>query len=94
MKKLQKEIKLFKYVRETAQCLDKRSWEHVTYYENRRTNSLHMIKHIEDMLDQEELDNVKFYIKIIKYAKTSFKRLVLESSEIEENRHHKQEAGH
>ena len=36
----------------------------------------------------EELNTLKFGIKVIRYAKSSFERQILESVEIQDNRHH------
>ena len=47
-----------------------------------------MLKHAVDVHNQEDLKNIKFGIKIIKAAKSSFERQIYESVEIQENRHH------
>ena len=71
----------------SERILFERSWEHVTDYENLSTKS-YMLKHAVEVHSEEELNNIKFGIKIIKTAKTSFERQIYESVEIQENRHH------
>lgn len=87
LKQLIENIKLYKYVGETARSLYERSFEHLTDYENLSTKS-HMLKHAVEMHSGEGLDNIRFGIKIIKTAKSSFERQIFESVEIQENRHH------
>ena len=87
MKKLQADIKLYKYVGETSRSLYERSFEHLTDYEGLSTKS-HMLKHAVEMHTKEELDTIKFGIRIIKTAKSFFERQIFESVEIQENRHH------
>ena len=72
---------------ESARSLFERSWEHVSDFRNLSTKS-HMLKHAVEVHPEEELKNIKFGIKIIKTAKTSFERQIFESVEIQENRHH------
>ena len=64
-----------------------RSFEHLTDFESLSTKS-HMLKHAVEMHTKEELYTIKFGIRIIKTAKTSFERQIFESVEIQENRHH------
>jgi hypothetical protein len=87
LKRLKEQIKLYKYVGESARSLFERSWEHVADYRNLSTKS-HMLKHAVEMHPEEELNDIKFGIKITKTAKTSFERQIFESVEIQENRHH------
>ena len=48
----------------------------------------HLLKHTVEMHPGEELDKIKFGIRIVKTAKSSFERQIFESVEIQENRHH------
>ena len=57
-------------------------------YGNLSTKS-HILKHVVEIHpEEEELMNIQFGIKIIKNAKTSFKRQIIESVDIQENIHH------
>ena len=47
-----------------------------------------MLKHVVEMHSNEDMDTIRFGIKIVKYAKSSFERQILESVEIQANRHH------
>ena len=84
---MQADLRLYKYVGETSRSLYERSFEHLTDYENLSTKS-HLLKHTVEMHPGEELDNIKFGIRIVKTAKSSFERQIFESVEIQENRHH------
>ena len=80
-------IKTHKYIGETNRSIYERSWEHVDDYENLSIKS-HMLKHAVEMHGQEDLKALKFGMKAIKFTKSSFERQVLESVEIQNNRHH------
>jgi hypothetical protein len=60
---------------------------HLSDYENLSTKS-HILKHAVEVYQEEELNNIRFGIKITKSAKTSFERQIFESVEIQENIHH------
>ena len=87
MRQLQEDIKLYKYVGETSRSLYERSFEHLTDFESLSIKS-HMLKHAVEMHTREETDKIKFGIRIIKTARTSFERQIYESVEIQENRRH------
>ena len=46
----------------------------------------HLLKHILDKDEGEEVDEVKFGIKMIKYTRTPFERQILESVKIQQER--------
>ena len=87
MKKLLDNIKLFKYVGETSRSLYERGFEHQSDYHNLSIKS-HMLKHKVEKHTEEEIDNIKFGIRIIKTANTSFKRQIFESVLIQASRQH------
>ena len=87
LKELKAKIRLHKYVGESSRSVYERGWEHLSDFENISTKS-HMLKHTVESHPEEELDNIKFGIKIIKSAKSSFERQIFESVAIQENRHH------
>jgi hypothetical protein len=86
-KELEAKIRIHKYVGESGRSLYERSFEHLSDLENLSTKS-HMLKHLVDKHDKEEMDNIKFGIKVIKYAKSAYERQIYESVEIQANRHH------
>ena len=87
LKKLQEQVRLHKYVGETARSVFERGWEHVTDFENLSIKS-HMLKHAVELHDKEDMQNIKFGIRILRTAKSSFERQIYESVAIQENRHH------
>ena len=89
-KELEAQIRIHKYVGETGRSLYERSFEHLSDLENLSTKS-HMLKHLVDKHDKEEIKikiKIKFGIKVIKYAKSAYERQIYESVEIQANRHH------
>ena len=87
LKLLTDRIRVHKYIGETCWSKFERSWEHLNDLENQSIKS-HLLKHAVEMHGQEELNTLKFGMKVIRYAKTSFERQSHESVEIQENRHH------
>ena len=87
LKQLKEKIKLSKYVGETSRSVYERGFEHLSDYQNLSTKS-HMLKHKVEKHPEEELDNIKFGICIIKTAKSSFSRQIYESVLIQASRSH------
>ena len=84
---LTEKIRIHKYIGETCSSIFQRSWEHLNDLENLSIKS-HILKHAVEMHGHEELNTLKFGMKVIRYAKSSFERQILESVEIQEYRHH------
>ena len=80
-------IKQHKYVGETNRSIYERSWEHLNDLESLSVKS-HLLKHAVEIHGQEELNTLKFGMRVIRYAKSSFERQIFESVEIQANRHH------
>ena len=87
LRMLMDKIKTHKYIGKTNRSIFERSWEHINDYENLSIKS-HMLKHAVEMHAQEDPKALKFGMKAIKFTKSSFERQVLESVEIQNNRHH------
>ena len=85
LKRLQEQIKLYKYVGESARSLYERGFEHLMDFESLSTKS-HMLKHAVDKHTDEDPTNIQFGIRIIKSSKSSYERQTYESSAIQESR--------
>ena len=79
----EKPIKL--YIGETCRSVWERSAEHMADLRSLNPTS-HLLKHILDKHEEEEIDEIKFGIKIIKYTRTPFERQILESVKIQQER--------
>ena len=82
-------ISLYKYVGETSRSLYERAWEHENDKKQLKPQS-HLLKHIVDIHGDQEIDDIKFGIRVLKFTKSSFERQVLESVLIQQERvkHH------
>ena len=90
MKKvMMKKIKVHKYIGETSRSVYERTWEHTHSMEQLQTSS-HMLKHMLEMHSEEEIKDVEFGAKVIRFTRTAFERQVMESVLIQEEReqHH------
>ena len=87
LKQLKEQIRLHKYVGETSRSVYERGFEHLSDYQNLSTKS-HMLKHKVDKHPEEDLENIKFGITIIKSAKSSFNRQIYESVLIQTSKTH------
>jgi hypothetical protein len=87
LKLLMEEIKMHKYIGETNRSIFERGWEHLNDFQNLSTQS-HLLKHAVEIHGEEDFKKLQFGIKVIRYAKSSFERQIMESVEIQENRHH------
>ena len=75
----------YKYIGETCRSVYERSWEHLSDKEQLKPGS-HLLKHLLDVHEDEQHDEVKFGLKIIQHTKSSFDRQVLESVIIQQER--------
>ena len=80
-------MQVYKYIGETARSVYERSSEHVAYMKQLKPSS-HLLKHILDVHEKEQITNVKFGIKVLSYTQSSFERQILESVIIKKERHH------
>ena len=67
------QIKIFKYVGETAHSVYERSREHRSDMEQLKPCS-HLLKHVLDMHQNENPEEIKFSGRVLSYCKSSFKR--------------------
>jgi hypothetical protein len=77
LRKLTGDIKVHKYIGETARSIFDRNWEHLHDFETLSTKR-HILKHAVDKHQDEELCTLKFGIKVLKYARkklAAFKRM-------------------
>ena len=74
-KRLQDRIKKYKYVGETARSCYERGWEHQADLENLSTKS-HMLKHVVDKHAGEEMNTIKFGMKILRTGKRPLDRQI------------------
>ena len=86
-KRLEDKIKKYKYVGESARSCYERGWEHQADLENLSTKS-HMLKHAVEKHTGEEINNLKFGMKILRSAKRPMDRQIWESVLIQEGRKH------
>ena len=84
-----RETKLYKYVGETCRSVWERSAEHQADLRNLNPTS-HLLKHVLDKHEKEDMESVRFGIRVIKYMRTAFDRQILESVIIQQERlsHH------
>ena len=83
----QREITLFKYIGETARSPYERGQENLSDVLDLSHKS-HILKHFVDSHMGEDLESVKFHMKVLRFHKTSFGRQIFESVLIQENRFH------
>ena len=81
----EEKIKLYKYVGESCRSVWERSAEHLADLKNLNPTS-HLLKHIIDKHEGEEVDSIKFGIRVLKFTRTSFERQILESVKIQQER--------
>ena len=88
-KEMLKKMSLHKYVGETARSVFERAFEHQNAREQLHPES-HMLRHIIDKHEDQDMDSIKFGIRILKFTRSSFERQILESVQIQEQRkdHH------
>ena len=84
---IKREKILFKYVGETARSVFERGHEHLSDVLNLSQKS-HILRHYVESHSGEDLDTIRFNMKVIRFTKTAFERQILESVLIQENRHH------
>ena len=82
-----KEMQVYKYIGETARSVYERSSEHVAYMKQLKPSS-HLLKHIVDVHEKEQITDVKFGIKVLSYTQSRFERQILESVIIQQERLH------
>ena len=78
-----RKIRRYKYIGETNRSCYERGLEHLNDAEACKTSS-HILKHLIDVHEEEDWDNVKFGMKVIKSMKNAFERQHLESVKIQE----------
>ena len=86
-KRMKDQIKIYKYVGETARSVYERSREHQSDMEQLKPCS-HLLKHVIDQHENEDPDKVQFSLKVLNYCKSSFERQIMESVTIQKERHH------
>ena len=75
---MMKRMKIYKYVGETSRSIYERTWEHVNSLKQLHTSS-QMLKHIVEEHGEDEIDNVEFGAKVVRYTRNAFERQVIES---------------
>ena len=78
-------IKKYLYIGESARSVYERLWEHQHSLEQLSPDS-HMLKHIVEVHPGENISDVKFHARVLKYAKSAFERQITESVLIQEYR--------
>ena len=84
-----KKLKIFKYIGETSRSAFERGWEYVNDMATLNKRS-HMLKHVIMNHPEDDMADVKFGMKVLKFCQTSFERQVLEAVTIQKERktHH------
>ena len=82
-----KKITKYKYIGESSRSAFERGLEHQRDLEELKIDS-HMLKHYFDKHADEKVEDMKFGMKIIKEARTTFERQIAESVEIQNARNH------
>ena len=78
-------IKVHKYIGETARSAYERGIEHKNALEKLDEDS-HMLKHIANYHENEEIEDIRFGMRVVKYTRSALERQVLESVRIQEER--------
>ena len=81
------QVKLHKYVGETCRSVWERATEHLADLRNLSPAS-HLLKHILDRHEEENMEEIRFGIRIVKYTRSPFERQILESVKIQQERQH------
>ena len=84
-KRMISEIKRYVYIGESARSAYERLWEPQRALKQLSPDS-HMLKHIVAVHGEEEIEEIEFHAKIIKYTRTAFERQIRESTLIQESR--------
>ena len=83
--KMKSEIRLFIYVGESARSAYERLWEQQHALDQLNPDS-HMLKHIVEVHGDEEIKDIVFHAKVIKFTRSAFERQILESVIIQDKR--------
>ena len=86
-KRKMKDIRVYKYIGETARSIFERTREHKSDAEQLNPSS-HMLKHILDQHEGERPEEIVFNVKVLYYCKSSYERQILESCLIQSERSH------
>ena len=81
------EITLHKYIGETSRSVHERGMENLLDARSLNSGS-HILKHYLESHEMEELDQIEFNMKVLRFPKTAFERQIYESVAIQENRLH------
>ena len=82
---LKAKIKQYKYIGETSRSSYERSWEHLNDMAQLR-NTSHMLKHAIGVHPDEDMSEVQFGMRVLKFTQSSFERQILESVIIQSER--------
>ena len=82
-------IKRYKYAGETNRSTFEQAREHLGDMDQLKPGS-HFLKHLIEIHEDEEKENVRFWIRVVKFTRSSFERQILESVVIQQERtkHH------
>ena len=86
-KERMKNIKLYKYIGETARSSFERSLEHQRDFIEMKLDS-HKLKHYLEKHKEKEMEEIEFGTRILKECRTAFERQISESVEIQKNKDH------
>ena len=87
--KKREQIKQFKYIGETSRSSYERGWEHLNDLAQLKSSS-HMLKHIVGEHPGQDMAEVEFGMKVLKFTQSSFERQIRESVviQVERQKHH------
>ena len=71
-------IKRYKYAGETNRSTFEQAREHLGDMDQLKPGS-HFLKHLIEIHEDEEKENVRFWIRVVKFTRSSFERQILES---------------
>ena len=80
-----KKIKVHKYIGETARSVFERGLEHLSGLEKLDEDN-HLVKHMALYHKDQEMEEIKFGIRVVKYAYSAMERQIMESVKIQEER--------
>ena len=70
-KERKRKMKLYKYVGETACSTFERAWEHQNDIDQLKHSS-HLLQHLMDAHEEEDMESIRFRVRVIKFTKSSF----------------------
>ena len=76
---LKNKIVQYKYIGETSRSAYERGWEHLNDLAGLKSTS-HMLKHVVSTHQDQDMGEIEFGMKVLKYTQSSFERICTNTS--------------